>query len=536
MNRDSVLRRNAGEIVVGALVIIALYVVSLRDYLLFHSIIELFTIIVASGIFVIAWNARGYIHNNYLLFLGIASLFIAFLDLLHTRAYDGMGVFPGDTANLATQLWIAGRLVQSVSWLVAPLFLGRKLKGGWQVGIYAIVTGLLVLSITYWGIFPTAYIPGSGLTEFKKLTEYVICLIFLAAIALLIWRRREFDRGVRRLLTLTLILSIFSEIAFTSYVSVYGGTNMLGHLLRLLAFYCLYKAVIETGLEEPYAILLRDLKSSDDQLREYAATLQAQNENLVRHEKQMREDALVLQTRNEELDAYAHSVAHDLKNPLAAIIAASDVITEVTDLTPKELREYLRGIKVTAFEMNDIIESLLLLAEVRRVDAPMEPVQMGHVIPKVRNRLKYLLRERRGRIVTPDQWPTAIGYEPWVEEVWANYISNAIKYGGVSPQIKVGATPQANGTIRFWTEDHGPGIQPEARATLFMPFTELSKHRRGGHGLGLSIVLSIVEKLGGEVGVESEVGKGSTFYFVLPAAPPDSEREPAKKQALPEAV
>ncbi len=536
MDQKGILQRHGAEILIGVLTIVTLYVVSLDNYLLFHSLIELFTIVVASGIFVIAWNARSYINNNYLLFVGIASVFIAFLDLLHTLAYQGMGVFAGDTANVATQLWIAGRSVQALSWLIAPLLLGRKLRVSLQIAAYTALTGLLVAMIVYWKVFPTAYIPGSGLTEFKKVTEYVIALILLGAIALLIWKRQEFDRSVRRFVIASLVLSIGSEIAFTSYVSVYGGANLVGHLLRLLAFYCLYKAIIETGLVKPYAILLRNLKRSDEQLRLHAATLKTQNESLLRHENQLREDAAALRAHNEELNAYAHTVAHDLKNPLAAIIAASDVITEVTDLSHKELREYLKGIKTTAFEMNDIIESLMLLAQVRQEEVPVEPVVMEHVLAKVRSRLKYLLREKRARIVCPDKWPRAMGYEPWVEEVWANYISNAVKYGGDSPQISVGATPEPDGMIRFWTADNGPGIPPEQQATLFTPFTELGRSRKGGHGLGLSIVLRIVQKLGGQVGVESEAGKGSTFYFMLPAAPEDHDRRPVKKRALPQAA
>lgn len=522
LKKQSVLTQTRRAILVGALLLLALYLISRQSYLLFHSLIELFTIIVAAGIFVIAWNARGFLSNNFLLFIAVASVFVALLDLLHTLAYEGMGVFGGNTANLATQLWIAGRYLQAFSWLFAPYFLGRKLKLDIVVGAYALVTAWLLLFSFYWGIFPPAYLAGTGLTLFKKISEYAVSLIFLASIGMLVYKRREFDPLVWQLLIISLIVTIGAEIAFTSYASVYGEANLIGHLLRLLAFYLLYKAIIETGLVKPYAILLRDLKRSDDQLREYAVTLQQQNQQLLRTENQLREDGAALKARNEELDAYAHTVAHDLKNPLSAIIAASDVINEVANLTPKELREYLQSIKVTAFEMNDIIDSLLLLSEVGRIEAPLGPVDTARVLSKVGNRLKYFIRERRGRIILPDEWPAVIGYEPWVEQVWANYISNAMKYGGQSPCVELGATPEPDGMIRFWVRDTGPGIPIEAQAALFTPFRQLHKLKRDGHGLGLSIVLRIVEKLGGKVGVESQVGKGSTFYFALPAATPQT--------------
>ncbi len=523
MSKNWSLVRNSGAVLAGLLALIAIYLTSLRSYLLFHSLIEVFTIVVAAGIFMIAWNARDYIDNNYLLFIGIASVFVAFLDLLHTLAYEGMAVFPGDTANLATQLWLAGRYVQSLSWLLAPFFIRRKLNVGAEIAAYVLITGVLVLSIFVWHVFPVAYVPGVGLTAFKKVSEYVVSGIFVGAIALLLHERQQFDRGVQRFVAFSLALTIAAEIAFTSYVSVYGEANLIGHLLRFAAFYLLYKAIIETGLVKPYAILLRDVKRTDEQLRQYAATLQTQNDDLVRTENQLREERRTLVAHNEELDAFAHTVAHDLKNPLTVIISTGDVINEVKNLTSKERREFIRQIKTTAFEMNSIVDSLLLLSEVRKADVPSEPIDMANVVERVQQRLSYMVGEYHGRLIHPKAWPTALGYAPWIGEVWANYITNALKYGGPSPRVELGATLQPDGMIRFWTRDQGPGISPEVQPRLFTPFTQLRKAHTGGHGLGLSIVLRIVQKLGGQVGVESEPGKGSLFYFTLPAAPAEAE-------------
>jgi signal transduction histidine kinase len=131
-----------------------------------------------------------------------------------------------------------------------------------------------------------------------------------------------------------------------------------------------------------------------------------------------------------------------------------------------------------------------------------------------------MLDEYQAKVFTPADWPVAWGYGPWVEEVWVNYLSNALKYGGKPPHIEMGADPLPNGFVRFWLCDNGPGLTPEQQTQLFIPFTRLSQVRTKGHGLGLSIVQRIVEKLGGQVGVESHLGQGSTFFFTLPAAPP----------------
>jgi two-component system sensor histidine kinase/response regulator len=86
--------------------------------------------------------------------------------------------------------------------------------------------------------------------------------------------------------------------------------------------------------------------------------------------------------------------------------------------------------------------------------------------------------------------------------------------------VELGATAQPDGDmVRFWVSDDGPGLTPEDQARLFTPFTRLDQVQTKGHGLGLSIVQRIVERLGGQVGVESEVGRGSMFFFTLPGLP-----------------
>ena len=249
-----------------------------------------------------------------------------------------------------------------------------------------------------------------------------------------------------------------------------------------------------------------------------AALIQNTFDDLQRSTLQLREQVSALQVRNRELEEYARMVAHDLKEPLSAMILTSSVITSVSDLTRDELEEYFQQVGLNATEMQRIITSLLLFAEVSRAQAPLEPVQMKRVVTNVRDRLSYMIKEQQAQIILPEVWPQAIGYEPWLEEVWANYLSNAIKYGGRPLRVELGASVRPDGMLRFWTRDNGPGIAPEARARLFIPYHQISRLKStAGHGLGLSIVLSIVEKLGGQVGVESELGKGSLFFFTLPA-------------------
>src|SRR5271157_3684114 len=240
--------------------------------------------------------------------------------------------------------------------------------------------------------------------------------------------------------------------------------------------------------------------------------------NLQHSHEQLREMLSDLRARNKELEAYDHMLAHDLKDPLTIMISAADLITDVPDLTGQELKECMQQIKYTAYEMNSIINSLLLFAEVSKAEVPVEPVNMAKVVANVRSRLGTMIKENRAKISIPRAWPHAIGYGPWLEEVWANYISNALKHGGQPPYVELGASAQPDSMIRFWTRDNGPGLPPKELVRLFTPFNQVGSVRNLRHGLGLSIVHQIVEKLGGQVGVESELGKGSLFFFTLPAS------------------
>ncbi|MHB8067879.1 MAG: MASE3 domain-containing protein [Desulfobaccales bacterium] len=254
-------------ILTGVFILFGLYLSSLYSYLFFHSIVEIFCVLIAFCIFVITWNAKQIIDNSYLVFIGIAFLFVGSIDIFHLLAYKGMGVFRGYDADLPTQLWIAGRYVQSLSLFLAPLMLGRKIKINLVLLSYTAVTLLLLGSIFYWDIFPNCFIEGTGLTLFKKLSEYIICLILLASLFQLYRQRQEFNQEVLRLLIFSIILTIASELAFTLYIDVYGFFNLIGHFFKVVAFYLIYRALIETGLKRPYSLLFRNLAQSEEELR-----------------------------------------------------------------------------------------------------------------------------------------------------------------------------------------------------------------------------------------------------------------------------
>jgi len=224
-----------------------------------------------------------------------------------------------------------------------------------------------------------------------------------------------------------------------------------------------------------------------------------------------------LEARNGDLAAFAHTVAHDINSTLGLVVGYADALAFNLDSLPREeLRSHLQTVRKQGHRISRIVDELLLLAEVREADAAREPLDMASILADVLDRLGSKVEENGAEIEMPETWPVALGYGPWIEEVWVNYLSNALKYGGRPPHVELGAE-QVDEGVRFWVQDGGPGIPPEKRKDLFRPFTERSSIKEG-HGLGLSIVRRIVEKLGGEVGVDNTPGHGATFWFTLPAA------------------
>jgi diguanylate cyclase (GGDEF)-like protein len=256
---------------VGAAVLIAAafsaHQLSLNNYPLFHALLEILSITVAFVMLAIAWNTRQFSTNHFLLFLGAGYAFIGGVDLLHTLAYQGMGVFRAPGSNLATQLWVVARYIEALTLLTAPVFLTRKARLVPIVLTYLVGTILSLLTVFLWRVFPACFVEGSGLTVFKKASEYAISGILLAAMAFLSTRRRRLDPRAYRYLLASMVLTIGSELAFTFYVDVYGLSNFIGHLLKLASFSLIYVAIVRFTLTQPYRALFADLKESEQKLQ-----------------------------------------------------------------------------------------------------------------------------------------------------------------------------------------------------------------------------------------------------------------------------
>jgi signal transduction histidine kinase len=226
-----------------------------------------------------------------------------------------------------------------------------------------------------------------------------------------------------------------------------------------------------------------------------------------------------LQASVGELDAFSHTVAHDLQSPLGLIVGFAEFLQQhEEELTKEKKQEMLQIIVQNARKMSNIIDELMLLAGIRKKEVIPQEVDMALTVYGAKQRLADVIHSHQAEIIMPEKWPTAMGYTPWIEEVWVNFLSNGIKYGGRPPKLEVGYDEAKNGFVRFWVRDNGVGIPKDRQKELFGMFTRLDQAKAKGHGLGLSIVQRIIDRLGGEVGVESEEGAGSLFWFSLPAS------------------
>lgn len=314
---------------------IFLYYLSTLNYLIFHTFAEIISVGISLAIFIIMYNAREMVSNNYLRIIGMAYLFIAILDVLHTLAYEGMNLFASGH-YYANQTWVATRFFEAVVMTCGFIFVGKKgvkpVKEKLLIVIYSVITLIIVLTIFYWDVFPECYIAGVGQTRFKIYSEYVISFVFFMNFLFLIKKKEYFTERVYNYLKLSFIFYTATELAFTIYVSNYGFSNLVGHYFKLLAFYFSYRALVETSIKEPYNIIFNELNRK----KEY------------------------LEVLNKTKDRLFSIIGHDLRSPLAGIGSLLDLISmETGENDYSRIKEYTALMKKSASTIIDLLDNLL---------------------------------------------------------------------------------------------------------------------------------------------------------------------------------
>nr|CRH04742.1 Putative histidine kinase with PAS fold domain [Candidatus Magnetococcus massalia] len=243
------------------LICLLLFYVSIDSYITFHIIVELFTVGVAVGLFIIVLQTYPFTGNNFMLFLGIGYFWVGGLDFAHMLLYKGMPT-SHDHGNMATQLWVSTRMLEALILLAAPYFISRTVFLKRTFLLFGLGAGTLYITITH-GLFPDAFVDGEGLTLFKVMMEYQIILILLLAMFHLRSKRQLIDDHILHFTMLAILATIVAELAFTIYQDLYGVFNRVGHLFKLISFWLLFIAMIDTMLSRPFQCLSRALSSFD---------------------------------------------------------------------------------------------------------------------------------------------------------------------------------------------------------------------------------------------------------------------------------
>ena len=240
---------------------------------------------------------------------------------------------------------------------------------------------------------------------------------------------------------------------------------------------------------------------------------------LSRLQKELTTKTQALAQKNAELEVYAHTIAHSLKTPLAAASRFLEILCKFKSDDLSDEQRHLAQQAHDALAMTgEVVDALLLLSTVAQQHVELKPLDTGSLVRQALSQLGEVLAHQRADVKLPQTWPQALGYAPWVGEVWANLLSNALKYGGSPPRLEVAGTPDGP-QVRFSVRDNGQPLSEDERKRVFTPFTRLQQERAAGHGLGLATVQRIVSKLGGTVGVSVGSAGGNEFFFTLPAIP-----------------
>lgn len=476
------LRKRLVLLIIGGIIFLALYLVQEENYLLFHSLAEMFSIIIASGVFLIAWNSRKRIANNFFILIGVAYASIAILDLIHTLSYAGMGVFPEHGADLPTQLWLGARYVEALSLVAGTGFIasqtlnervsfGQNRRDGiLLLSVYIAITAL-VLGVIFFGAFPTAYIEGAGLTQFKILSEYVIIGLLVIAFGLLYRNRGVFEKRIFRFLGLAIVLTIGAEFMFTLYLSVYGISNMVGHLFKIGSFYLIYVAVIKTGITEPQKVLFGQLSR---ERRELAARTEE------------------LERQNTRLDKFASLVSHDLRNPLNVAQGRLELANETSD------SEHIDNAAKAIDRSLDLIEDMLSLARAGKQVSEREIVDFETLLENCWNNVK-----TAEATIESDIDLSIRADRSRLQQLVENLIRNAIDHGTEDVTIRIGSLSDG-----FFLEDDGPGIPPGERQQVFESGYSTDEE---GTGFGLAIVQQIVDAHDWDIHVTESADGGARF-------------------------
>ena len=485
------------------------------SFLFFHSLAELFSIMTASAAFTVAWNSRRHHASPGLTLLGMGLLAVAALEVPHLLAYRGMSVFPNAGAGLSTQLWVASRYVLGTSLIVVPLFLrprrelvAQEVEGqlSWAhvaLAIHAAIVAILLMSILWWGIFPACFSEETGLTPFKRASEYIVCGLLLVSGGLFWLRRHYMERGLIWLALAAIGLAVLSSLCFTMYNDVYSWWSWSGHTLKIASYAMVYQALVVTGLREPMDLMFRDLRDNEVRLLE------------------ARDDA---ERAGAAKDQFLAVLSHELRNPLNPVLAhACDLLcrNDLPDDVLSDLATIRRNVELEARLIDDLLD--LTRISKGKLELVRRQVDLNDLVSQALEICKDGIAEKGLTVETELRATRAHAHADAARVLQAfwNVLKNAVKFSRPGGRVEVQTADGDDGMFVLTVRDEGIGIASDELESIFDTFRQgnrLVTRQFGGLGLGLSIGQSLVELHGGAIRAASDgPGRGSTFTIELPA-------------------
>jgi signal transduction histidine kinase len=477
----------------GALVLASLY-----SYLLFHTFAEMVSIIVAMTYAVIAWHTRATATDGAISALGIAYFFVALLDLFHTLSYAGMGVFQG-FAFPANQVWVLARFLEAA----ALLSLGF-VDSGSRARLAILVVGCVVYCLLGLGsifvlpVFPVCFVAGKGQTGFKVAAELLIILVLVAAFVRLRLRRSRYRGEIYRLLLASIGLTALSELCFTAYLSNFDYINMAGHLLKIVSFWLIYRAVVVTCLERPSEMLYGKL----------------------------REALVELEASNATKDDFIAILGHDLRNPLSGISGVAGFLAEADDRGPavpsEQVASMHREIAKASNKTMELLERVLAWARSQSgaLKPLLEELDAEAVIAEAVASVDDAAAKKSIEIRTAKAAGLKIVADrEMLATILRNLMSNAVKFTarGGRVEVVVAGSPRVESIAIV---DQGMGIDRCDLERIFRVSGRISRpgtEGERGTGFGLALCMEFATKMGYSLSVTSEAGKGSIFSLELSA-------------------
>ncbi len=483
-------------------------VISSEIYPVLHMIIEFAIVAVAICAAMMSWYDYKYKHELKMLLFSLTFCLVAPFEFAHALSYIGMPDFiTPNTVNKASTLFIMTKLVLAIGLLAAVVY-GEKIVVIHKSALIPALSlllgaGVIYLAVTNLDALPRMYDAAAGSqTATKVYLGYLIIAIEAIAALWILVKKWAQNQGLY--LGLALMIIIMSDLAFTFYLSPYDTYNLLGHIFQVLSFAFIFKAVIDDAVGMLY---------------ETNRTLARQWEMLAEKNQQLLE-------ADRFKDEFLANTNHELRTPLSAITAFTEMLLDESTGTLNEMqKDYLNEISDSGNELLVRINGFLDLSKIAAGKTVLykEELNVYELIDEVSNKIRPIFNQKGITLEIPRADPML---KIWADrekigQVLTNLLSNALKFTAPGGRVTLGAgrDETVNG-VYISVTDTGIGIDLTDQEKIFQPFQQVdgtTSRKYSGTGIGLTLAKKLVDLHGGNITVTSEINKGSTFTFILPA-------------------